>query len=142
MSFLLYLPDPDKACEVVSDASLLGVGAGLLHDKHPIAFYSRKFSPAERNYTTGEQELFGVICALKETNPQMSACIIMPDSAVVAHVDLLDTMTLLAMSLQKMNRFSSPHPDPTPCSIKVFYDPPCTKQTANNVSVTLLHLTP
>ena len=133
MSFLLYLPDPDKACEVVSDASLLGVGAGLLHDKHPIAFYSRKFSPAERNYTTGEQELFGVICALKETNPQMSACIIMADTAAVAHVDLLDTMTLLHEFAEGESIFISPSltdqtPDPTPCPIKVFYDPPCTKQ--------------
>ena len=70
---------------------------------------------------------------LKKTNPQMSACIIMTDTAAVAHVDLLDTMTLLHEFAEGESIFISPSltdqtPDPTPCPIKVFYDPPCTKQ--------------
>jgi transposase InsO family protein len=63
---VLQYPDFDKPFELVSDASLLGTGAVLLQDGRPIAYTSKKFSSAERNYTTGEQELLGVINALKE----------------------------------------------------------------------------
>jgi hypothetical protein len=50
---------------VVSDASLTGVGAVLLQDNQLVAFESRKFSPAERNYTTSEQELLAMVHALR-----------------------------------------------------------------------------
>ena len=50
----------------MSDASNLGCGAVLLQQGRPVAYTSRKFTPAECNYTTGEQELLGLIHALKE----------------------------------------------------------------------------
>ena len=65
---LLRYPDMTQpfAFEVIADASLRGTGAVLLQSGQPIAFTSKKFTPAERNYTTGEQELLGVIHALRE----------------------------------------------------------------------------
>ena len=51
--------------EVVSDTSGIGLGAVLLQEDQPVAFESRKLSPAEQNYTTTEQELLGVIHALR-----------------------------------------------------------------------------
>lgn len=63
---LLHYPDFDHPFAVVSDASLNGTGAVLLQDLRPVAFTSKKFSPAERNYGTGEQELLGVVNALRE----------------------------------------------------------------------------
>lgn len=63
---VLVLPDPNKAYEVISDASLHGTGGVLLQDGRPVAYTSAKFTPAERNYTTKEQELLGVYLALKE----------------------------------------------------------------------------
>lgn len=63
---LLVLPDFTKQFELISDASLLGTGAILLQEGKVVAYTSKKFSPAERNYTTTEQELLGVINALHD----------------------------------------------------------------------------
>jgi hypothetical protein len=54
---ILAYPDPEKPYELISDASLLGCGAVLTQEGNAIAYFSSRFSPAERNYTTGEQEL-------------------------------------------------------------------------------------
>jgi hypothetical protein len=50
---------------MVSNASGVGLGAVLLEDGRPVAFESRKLSPAEQNYTVTEQEMLRVIHALK-----------------------------------------------------------------------------
>ena len=63
---VLTLPDFTKPFEVVSDASLLGTCAVLMQDEKVVAYTSSKFIPAELNYTTGEQELLGVVNAVQE----------------------------------------------------------------------------
>jgi hypothetical protein len=62
---VLTLPKLGEPFEVVSDASLLEAGAVLLQGGKPIAFESKKFSPAERNYTTGEHELAVVVHVMR-----------------------------------------------------------------------------
>ncbi|GJP48756.1 hypothetical protein CLOM_g8031 [Closterium sp. NIES-68] len=62
---VLVLPDPGKPYEVVTDASTVGIGAVLLQEGRPVAFESRKLSPAEQRYTTTEQELLAVVHALR-----------------------------------------------------------------------------
>ncbi|KAJ9523973.1 hypothetical protein QJQ45_022376 [Haematococcus lacustris] len=62
---VLSLPDFNKEFQVLCDASVTGIGAVLMQDKHPIAYESRRLLPAEVNYTTGEQELLAVVHALK-----------------------------------------------------------------------------
>ena len=63
---VLAFPNPDLPYELISDASVTGCGAVLTQSGRPIAYFSSKFSSAERNYTTGEQEMLGIIKALKE----------------------------------------------------------------------------
>ena len=63
---VLAHPDFTKQFTVWTDASIDGVGGVLQQDKRPIAYESARFSPAERNYTIGEQELLAVIHALKK----------------------------------------------------------------------------
>ena len=62
---VLASPDESKQYEVVSDASGIGLGAVLLQNGRPIAYESRKLSGPETRYTTGEQELLGVVHALQ-----------------------------------------------------------------------------
>lgn len=67
---VLVLPKPHLPFVVTTDASGLGVGAMLGQDQgrglQPVAFYSKKLLPAEKNYPVHEQELLAIICALQE----------------------------------------------------------------------------
>ncbi|XP_026164228.1 uncharacterized protein LOC113131342 [Mastacembelus armatus] len=69
---VLNLPNPDLPFLVEVDASDTGVGAVISqvdprHSKaHPCAFFSKKLSPAERNYDVGDRELLAVKLALEE----------------------------------------------------------------------------
>ena len=71
---VLAHPDPDQPYELVVDASMLGCGAILVQAGRPVAYYSSKFSPAEVNYTTSEQEMLAVIKALKEWRCYLEGC--------------------------------------------------------------------
>ena len=69
---ILVHPDPSKQFIVEIDASDTGVGAvlsqcsGLDQKMHPCAFFSRRLSPAERNYDVGDRELLAIKLALEE----------------------------------------------------------------------------
>ena len=62
---VLVMPDYTKPFELIADACGFGIGAALLQEGRPIAYLCRKFSPAERNYSVGEQELLAVVDAMR-----------------------------------------------------------------------------
>ena len=70
----LAFPDPEEPYELISDASVTGCGAVLIQKGRPVAYYSAKFSSAEFNYTTTEQEQLGIIKALKEWRCYLEGC--------------------------------------------------------------------
>lgn len=66
---LLRFFDPARPIRVETDASGFGM-AGILSQLykevwHPVAFWSKKFTPAERNYATSDQELYAIVWSFK-----------------------------------------------------------------------------
>lgn len=66
---LMACPDFSKPFILQCDASAVGLGSVLSQNidgiEHPIAYYSRLFSKAERNYSTTERELLAVLESIK-----------------------------------------------------------------------------
>ena len=63
---ILSYPQFDKPFHIHTDASKTQLGAVISQDDKPIAFYSRKLSPAQTRYTTTERELLSIVEVFKE----------------------------------------------------------------------------
>lgn len=73
---LLMAPDRSKPFIVHTDASDVAIGCVLGQrsaDGHPlpVEFYSRKLSPAERNYSTHDKELLAIVAAFSHFRPHL-----------------------------------------------------------------------
>ena len=61
---VLRLPDMERGFTVDTDACINATGAVLLQEYsdglHPVAYHSKKYCPAERNYGAGDKELLAI----------------------------------------------------------------------------------
>ena len=58
-------PDYSIPFHVYTDASNFQLGAAIIQRQKPIAYYSKKLTTAQRNYTTTEKELLAIVTTLK-----------------------------------------------------------------------------
>jgi hypothetical protein len=63
---LLTYPDFLNDFHIYTDSSDYQLGAVIMQNDRPLAFYSKKLNSAQKRYTTGKQELLLIVETLKE----------------------------------------------------------------------------
>jgi hypothetical protein len=63
---LLAYPDFSNDFHIYADSSDYQLGAVIMQNDRPLAFYSRKLNSAQKRYTIGKQELLSIVETLKE----------------------------------------------------------------------------
>jgi hypothetical protein len=63
---VLALPNFAKPFTIETDASDSGVGAVLMQDGHPLAYFSKALGPKTRGLSTYEKEFMAILLAVQQ----------------------------------------------------------------------------
>ena len=97
--------DPQQPIQVETDASGFAI-AGILRQPakdprqahwHPVAFWSRKMTPAERNYGVGDMEMLAIVMAFKQWRHYLEGAT-HPIRVITDHANLRSFMTTKELS--------------------------------------------
>jgi hypothetical protein len=63
---LAAYPDHNKRFDVYTDASDFQLGASIIQEGRPVAYFLQKLTKSQQNYTTIEKKMLSIVTTLKE----------------------------------------------------------------------------